>query len=290
VKTPKPILTPEILSETRRAALLDLLTDEDPSVYQAIREKIISFGPSVLQWLRPLRLSNEPLLRRRVEEIVLFLSRQESDNAFLAFCLSKGEDFDIEEGAWLLARSEYPDINAEAYGAILDDFSLALQERIQGLKSPRAVLGKVNEFLFEERGFAGNRENYYDPENSFLNRVIDRRTGNPINLCLLYIVVARRLKLPVTGIGLPGHFICRHQSSAEEVFIDVFNQGRFLSKAECVRYLVQASLGFKDDYLVPVTPRRMLLRICANLHQIYTQSHQESRVTRFQRYIVALAR
>ena len=100
----------------------------------------------------------------------------------------------------------------------------------------------INHYLFDELGFTGNEENYYDPENSYLNRVMDQRTGNPINLCLLYMLLARRLRLPVAGIGLPGHFICRYQSTAAEIYLDPFNRGKFLTKADCVQYLAQRQL------------------------------------------------
>jgi regulator of sirC expression with transglutaminase-like and TPR domain len=123
-----------------------------------------------------------------------------------------------------------------------------------------------------------------------LNRVLDRRTGNPINLCLVYILLARRLRLPLAGIGLPGHFICRYQSTAAEVYLDPFNRGRFLTKADCVQYLANANFSLRDDYLVPVSPRRLLLRICSNLHQIYQRLEQAVEAMRLQRYLVALAR
>jgi regulator of sirC expression with transglutaminase-like and TPR domain len=148
----------------------------------------------------------------------------------------------------------------------------------------------LNQYLFGELGFAGNEENYYDPENSYLNRVMDRRTGNPINLCLMYILLARRLRLPVAGIGLPGHFICRYQSTAAEIYLDPFNRGKFLTKADCVQYLANANFSLRDDYLAPVSPRRLLLRICSNLHQIYQRLEQAVEAMRLQRYLVALAR
>ncbi len=98
---------------------------------------------------------------------------------------------------------------------------------------------------------------------------MDQRTGNPINLCLMYILLARRLRLPIAGIGLPGHFICRYQSTAAEIYLDPFNRGKFLTKADCVQYLVNANCSLRDDYPAPVSARRFLLRICSNLHQVY---------------------
>jgi regulator of sirC expression with transglutaminase-like and TPR domain len=165
-----------------------------------------------------------------------------------------------------------------------------LRERIEGCADGKEILAAINRHLFGHLGFRGNEENYYDPENSYLNRVMDRRTGNPINLCLLYILLARRLRLPVVGIGLPGHFICRFQSTSDEIYIDAFNRGRFLSKADCVQYLLQGNYSLRDDYLAPVSARRMLMRICGNLHQIYLHLDLKEETTRVQRYLVALSR
>ena len=98
------------------------------------------------------------------------------------------------------------------------------------------------------------------------------------------------MRLPVAGIGLPGHFICRYQSSSAEIYVDPFNHGRLLTKADCVQYLQQGNFGVRDNYLAPVSPRRMLLRICGNLHQIYLHLEMAEEATRLQRYLVALAR
>jgi regulator of sirC expression with transglutaminase-like and TPR domain len=284
------IIEAEELSESRKAALVNLLADEDPAIYQNIRQKILSFGPSAAEWLRPHTLSREPTLRRRTQELVLKFDRQTADNSFLAFCLNQGQELDLEQGAWLLAQTQYPDINVEGYRALFDSYTTDLGEQVAQAADAESALTCVNKYLFDSLGFFGNEQNYYDPDNSYLNRVIDRRTGNPINLCLVYMLMARRLKLPVTGIGLPGHFICRFQSSAQEIYIDAFNHGKLLSKADCVQYLLQGNYSVRDDYLAPVTPRRMLLRVCGNLHQIYLHLNNTESATRIQRYLVALSR
>jgi regulator of sirC expression with transglutaminase-like and TPR domain len=278
------------LSQNQRLALVSLLADEDPAIYRTVREKILSCGPRAAEWLRPHTMSNDPALRRRARQIVLHFDRQAADDHFLAFCLRHGEEFDLEQAAWLLAQTQYPLINVEAYQAVLDGYATELRSRLVFTAEPQAVLTIINQHLFGELGFAGNEENYYDPENSYLNRVMDQRTGNPINLCLMYLLLARRLRLPVAGIGLPGHFICRYQSTAAEIYLDPFNRGKFLTKADCVQYLVNANCSLRDDYLAPVSPRRLLLRVCSNLHQIYQRLEQSVEATRLQRYLVALAR
>jgi len=280
----------ERLSEPKRAALLSLLTDEDPEVYQMVRAKIISFGPDAIEWLRPHMLSHEPVLRRRAREIIQHFSRQDADNEFLSFCLKNGEDLSLEQGAWSLARTRYPDINIEGYEALLDSFAADLRERIDFTAEPKEIIAAINQYFFDELRFTGNEQNYYDPENSYLNRVLDRRTGNPINLCLVYLLLARRLKLPMAGIGLPGHFICRYQSSAAEIYVDVFQRGACLTKADCVQYLLRGNFSVREQYLTPVSARRILLRICTNLQQIYRQTKCLEENTRVQRYVVALGK
>ena len=282
--------TSERLSESQRAALITLLGDEDAAVHQTVRAKLLSFGVQVVDWLRPCTLSNDPLLRRRALEIINFFGRQSADARFLSFCGSRGEDLPIEEGAWLLAQTRYPTINLAAYEALLDAFAAVLRTRLDFTADVEQIIGAINAYLFQELEFTPNEANYYDPENSFLNRVMDERTGNPISLCTIYLLLARRLKLPVTGIGLPGHFVCRYQTSTTEIYIDAFNRGKLLTKADCIKYLLHTHHGLEEGYLVPVTPRRMLLRMCANLHQIYLHNEQAEETARFQRYLVALAK
>ena len=280
----------QALSESQRLALVSLLADEDPAVYRTVREKLLACGPPAAEWLRPHMTSSDPALRRRARQIVLHFERQAADDHFLAFCLRHGEASDLERGAWLLAQTQYPRINVEAYQAVLDSYASELRGRLASTGEPEDILTVLSQYLCGELGFAGDEEHYYDPENSYLNCVLDRRTGNPINLCLVYILLARRLRLPMAGIALPGHFVCRYQSTAAEIYLDPFNRGRFLTKADCVQYVVNANLSLRDDHLAPVSSRQWLLRICSNLHQIYQRLEQAPEAVRVQRYLVALAR
>ena len=278
------------ITESQKRALITLLGDEDPLVYRAVRGKLLSFGTAAGEWVRAHRLSNDPVLRRRSLEILEHFARAEADDQFLAFCLNQGEELNLEQGIWLLVRTRYPDVNPEAYAALLDSYAGELALRTKSLKSGREILAVFREFFFEILRFSGNEHNYYEPENSYFNRVLDRRTGNPISLSLLYLLLARRLQLPIAGIGLPGHFICRYQSSTEEMFVDAFNRGKLLTKADCIRYLAENYPGYQEGFLTPISTRRILLRVCSNLHQAYSNQDSTAEVERLQRYLVALAR
>jgi regulator of sirC expression with transglutaminase-like and TPR domain len=284
-----PLTQPDPCKEREREALLRLLADDDPEVFTAVRNRIISFGPEVCTWLRPHILSSDPHLRRHSQEIIDYFERREADREFLLFCLGKGENLDLETGALLLARTTYPSINTNAYRALLDFIAESILPQVQPGLKVRELLGIINRHLFNDLGFRGDQTTYFDPRNSYLNQVLDRRTGNPISLCLIYLLVTRRLQLPVAGIGLPGHFICRFQSSLDSVYIDAFDRGRLLTKADCIQFLLHSAIGLHEQFLAPVSARRMLLRMCGNLYQSYTHLELKSEALRIKGYLAALS-
>src|SRR2546427_5391174 len=112
----------ETLSESQRAALISLLVDDDPAIYQMVRRKIISYGTVACEWLHPQMLSSDPVMRRRALEIVHYLARKGSDERFLEFCLHSGEELDLELAVGLLAQTQYPDAHLEAYQALYDSW------------------------------------------------------------------------------------------------------------------------------------------------------------------------
>lgn len=280
----------ETLSDGQRVALIRLLADDDPEVFRHIHDTILAQGPTARAWLKPYSLSEDACTRRRVRGLLDKLNSDEADNVFLAFCLTQGLHLDVEQGLFLLARTTYPDLSIEGYRALLDGYAEEVRNRVADLDSPHRVLGTLNRLLFIQLGFRGNSQEYYDPENSYLNRVLDRRTGNPVLLSAVYLSVCRRLELPVVGVGLPGHFLCRFQNPAHEIYVDPFNGGRFMTRTDCVHHLVRSNCSLSDDYLGPVSPRKMLRRAINNLHQIYQQRHEEQTSLRMRGYLLALTK
>ena len=131
----------------------------------------------------------------------------------------------------------------------------------------------LNRVLFEEEGLRGNRDDYYDPRNSFLNDVLDRKLGIPITLSVVYMEVARRIGFPVAGTGMPGHFLLKHYDVLSgEIIIDAFNRGLVLTLGDChtrLKEIYRGELEFKPEFLHPVTHREILTRMLNNLRQIY---------------------
>jgi regulator of sirC expression with transglutaminase-like and TPR domain len=181
---------------------------------------------------------------------------------------------ELAHAALLVAAEERPGLDVEHYRARLYELGLAARERIAQAGDVNAVVA-LNKFLFEELGFAGNQSDYYDPRNSLLSDVLDRRTGIPITLSLVYMEVGRRAGVRVEGIGLPGHFIVRAKGEGgEPVLVDPFN-GKVVDTDDCQERLDTIYGGqapLTDAHLQPVPTREILARLLRNLKGIYAQA------------------
>ncbi len=184
----------------------------------------------------------------------------------------QADPIDLGRAALWIAQEAYPDLDVEEYLAALDEMAAEVQERLPPERYPLRVIQILNHYLFADLGFCGNSENYYDPRNSFLNEVIDRRTGIPITLSLLYLELAKRIDFPMAGVGMPGHFLVRPLIAGAEIFVDPFHQGEILFPEDCQELLSQIygpGIPCPDHYLHPTPPRLILARLLNNLKQIY---------------------
>jgi regulator of sirC expression with transglutaminase-like and TPR domain len=187
------------------------------------------------------------------------------------------EYIDLERAALYIAQETYPALDIEAYVATLDAMAEEVRARLPQEEYPLRTIKTLNQYFFEDLGFHGNQQNYYDPKNSFLNQVIDRRTGIPISLALVYLAVAQRIAFPMAGVGLPGHFLLRPTVQGTDFFIDAFNQGEILFEQDCqerLHTMFQGQLPMQPQFLIPVNNRQFLARMLTNLKTIYL-SHGE---------------
>jgi regulator of sirC expression with transglutaminase-like and TPR domain len=192
--------------------------------------------------------------------------------SLLDLLTGRSEELDLDRAALELARIEYPGLDIEPFIGILDSYAVELSERLGDGTSGSDYVETANRYLFEELGFAGNQDNYYDPRNSCLNDVLTARTGIPIALAVVYLEIGRRLAQPVYGIGLPGHFIVQYRTADFSAFIDVFHGGRLLSMAECFELARQSTgtpLGDDPRMLAPASKRQIVTRMLHNLRSVY---------------------
>ncbi len=188
--------------------------------------------------------------------------------------------------ALLIARDEYPDLDAASYWAQVDTYATALRPQLDRDIDLPARLTAINKYLFEEVGFAGNDVQYDDPRNSYLNQVVDRKLGIPISLAVIQIEVTRRLGMPLEGISFPGHFLVRLPVDDGILVLDPYNKGRPVS-AEELRERASPHLGghAPDDQqllqiLAPATHRMILMRMLRNLKGLYLEQGDWARVAR----------
>ena len=181
-------------------------------------------------------------------------------------------EINLAKAALCFAQIEYPYLDIEAYLQKLEQIAQKIEPQLPTSRYPLKVIQVINNYLYQELGFRGNSENYYDPKNSFLNHVIERRLGIPISLAVVYLEIAKHLNFPMVGIGMPGHFLLRPDFEDAGIFIDVFNQGEILFPQDCEAKLQQLYLKpvkLKPEFLNPVSNRQILLRMLTNLKQIY---------------------
>jgi regulator of sirC expression with transglutaminase-like and TPR domain len=202
--------------------------------------------------------------------------------ALAALVASDETRIDLARAALLIALEEYPGLDIEAHLARLDRLGQTLRDRIGSDRAPARHIAALNTLLFDQQGFRGNAEDYYDPRNSYLNDVLNRRLGIPITLSVIYVEVGRRAGLPLGGVGFPAHFLVAYEAQPR-VFVDPFNRGRILSATDC-QALLQQMFGkaqrLEPWFLAVSSPREILARMLANLKAVYEQAGDLQRVQR----------
>ncbi len=182
------------------------------------------------------------------------------------------QDIDLAKAALYMAQEETPSLNIETYLEQLDEWAQQVQGLLPEERYPLRVIQCINQVLYDDLGFVGNEENYYDPRNSFLNEVMERRTGIPITLALVYLEVARRIDFPMVGIGMPGHFLIRPEFKDAGIFVDAFHKGEVLFPEDCQQRLQEIfaqPVTLEDQFLEAVSKKEFLARMLTNLKLIY---------------------
>src|SRR6516164_5697032 len=186
-------------------------------------------------------------------------SYSDSLASFAALVEPAREDasIDVATAALAIARTEYPALDLPYYNSRLDGLAKRVRARMRSSPTARETIALLNRVLFDEEGLRGNRENYYDARNSFLNDVLDRKLGIPITISVIYMDVARRVGFPLCGTGMPGHFLVKRcDPMSGEIIVDPYNRGRIVSTPECQQRLNEIYSGeirMRPEFLYAVT-------------------------------------
>ncbi len=276
------------LSDKEIAILISFLEDGDAKVVAMAQEQLSQIYAQARPALKEALAKASADSAKRLGLLIRKLDWAQLELQFRDLSARDDKRFDLEEGALLLARFAYTDLDEAACVKALDDMALEMALRLYSKDDPEIIAKKMNDFLFKEQNFSANKDNYYDPDNSFLNRVLERKLGIPISLSCVYVLLAQRLHLPIMGVGMPGHFIVKYETQEDEIFIDPYNKGKIMSRLDCMRSLLNAGYGFQDGFLNRCKPRDMLKRMINNLIMIYDQQRKMDHEKQLVRYFEIL--
>ena len=272
-------------SEKQINALIHLLSDQDPKIANTIHDRLVAVGQPAIGPLQHAQGEcDTAIMADRIGAVIAAIKLPEIEHSFQSLVTAKpSERINLETGAFLIAQAGYPDLQVRPYQRQIDDMVDAIREQWEPGLTPRQAIQTINQLLFHKLGFKGNTRDYYDPDNSFLHKVLERRMGIPISLSVLYLLIGQRLKVPVVGIGLPGHFMVGVQT--EPVFIDCFNQGIVLSQQDVARFLKEYGVEFEPRHLNPTPNEQILARMLRNLVAIYQKLGETTFAERFLRLL-----
>lgn len=257
-------------------ALVQLLGEEEGH-FKVVQQKLLEIGSPALPFLLRSKSEGTEVVSERADKIIEAIRLEEMDREWKAYAAK--EPCPLEEGVFLLARFEDPEIDPDFYQARLNRMAEVLRDRIQSLSSPAQIIQAVTHYLFAELGFSGNREDYYIPENSYIHTLLQTRKGIPISLSTLMLLLGERLHLPLYGIGMPGHFLVQWSDEKHDIFIDPFNQGKVMTREEIASHLSGDEAKFVNRYLQRVTTRQILARMIRNLVHVYTEAGETEKGT-----------
>lgn len=243
-------------------ALARLFRDDDPETVLLVKEQLLTRGESVVPDLRDLMNADSAIVAAHARDVLNTIAGGKASRD-LELLLGQDGEIPVEKAALLISAALVPWIDPGETRSILDEWGGELKKRL--LPSPEDPLSVMTGYLHGELSLDGNAKDYHNPDNSLLTSVLQNRTGLPLTLSLVYILVAERAGIPVCGVNLPGHFIAR----CGEVFFDPFHGGRVLSIGDCTDILERQGLSLMDEHLDSPGSREIIARMLANLRHAY---------------------
>lgn len=253
------------MEESELKALISLLDDEDAAVLTHVESKIKSLGGEIIPYLEEEWENNlNPNVQSRIENLIHHLQYNLLMNRLVDW--SEGEEQDLLTGMWLVATYQYPDISLESLKQDLEQiyYEAWLDYKSEG--HPFDQIKMLNSVIYGKLKFSANTKNFHSPGNSMINIVLDTRRGNPISLCVIYMLVAQKLKMPVYGVNLPNLFILTYKSDKfKQFYINGFNRGLIFSKEDIDNYITELRLPVEQSYYEPCTNKEIIQRCLRNL-------------------------
>lgn len=267
----------EQLTEEQFNALLKLLDDEDPEVHEHVWSRLSEMGSEGLGRLEKVwEDTPDPELQKRLEDTIHQLQLQKVTEDLLEW--RKGGGKDLLDGWMLVTRFQYPDLNEKRFKNEINRLVNKVWLELVPSMDAKEQLDVINRILFRMEGYGPNNSSPGHPHNSYLNYLVEHQQGNVMSLTLLYLIIARQLDLPISGVLLPGYFILMYQGSRETFFIDVFNGGKTFDKARLQSYLEQVNVEEKASYFRPTSNIYIILSLLRMLAADFGRIDRNDRV------------
>ncbi|WP_017732096.1 transglutaminase-like domain-containing protein [Nafulsella turpanensis] len=258
-------------------ALVSLLDDEDSEVLSHVEKKIVSLGEEVIPFLEQYWEENfNPIVQRRLEDLIHTLQYDLLKSRLHDYKESGGED--LLEGMWLVATYQYPELSLQQLRQDLEQIYYDAWLEYKSDLHPIDQVKLLNSVLFSKLRFAANTRNFHSPANSFINNILETKKGNPIALCVVYMLVAQKLKMPVFGVNLPNLFILTYKTDQVQFYINAFNRGLIFSKNDIDNYIGHLHLTPEEEYYQPCSNLTIIKRVIRNLIAAYEKIGDHEKV------------
>lgn len=252
------------MQDSELKALVSLLDDEDDQIVAHIEEKIRSLGKEVIPYLEQEWESTfNPNLQRKIEDLIHTLQYQVLKERFNEWFNSP--DQDLLTGLWLIATYQYPDIELSKLKQDLEQIYYEAWLEFRPDLHPFDQVKVINSVFYNKLKFGANTKNFHSPGNSLINIVLETRKGNPISLCVIYMLVAQKLKLPIHGVNLPNLFILTYKDEKVQFYINAFNRGLIFSKQDIENYIHELRLNPQESFFQPCSNLEIIRRTLRNL-------------------------
>ncbi len=252
------------MKETELKALVSLLDDDDKEIITQVQDKILSIGTTIIPILEYEWESNfNPTVQQRIEDIIHTLQYQLFKERMIDWY--KSEDKDLLTGMWIVATYQYPEIELEK---LRQDIDKIYQETWLEFRDDLISYDQVkvvNSVLFGKLKFGANSKNFHSPGNSMINVVLETHKGNPITLCVIYMLVAQKLKMPVQGVNLPNLFILSYKNEFADFYINAFNRGLIFTRKDIENYIHEIHLVPQKSFFEPCSNLEIIQRVLRNL-------------------------
>jgi regulator of sirC expression with transglutaminase-like and TPR domain len=270
-------------------ALVSLLDDEDGQIVNHVEEKIRSLGTSIIPYLEEeWETSFSPAVQRKIEDLIHTLQYELLKERIGKWYES--DEQDLLEGMWLITTYQYPDIELLKLKQDLEQIYYETWLEFKPDLYPFDQVKVINSVLFSKLKFGANTKNFHSPGNSLLNVVLESKRGNPITLCIIYMMVAQKLKLPIYGVNLPNLFVLTYKDEKHtQFYINAFNRGLIFSKQDIENYINELHLAPQSSFFEPCSNLEIIRRVFRNLIMSFDKMGEHAKAEEVKELLLLIA-